>query len=64
VTSSCAAVLQVSEHPVFSEADWNDQAPKLLQEQGRNAYDMTMYRAAKTLAEKGEYVVQTVNVRE
>jgi hypothetical protein len=54
VTSSCAAVLQVEPEPkTFSELDWNKQAPKEVEEMGREASPITKYRASKTLAERG-----------
>ncbi|KAK0475280.1 hypothetical protein IW261DRAFT_1496772 [Armillaria novae-zelandiae] len=56
VTSSCAAVLHVSPEPkVFSEADWNEQAIKEIEEQGRDAPGIVKYRASKTLAEKAAW---------
>lgn len=54
IVSSVAAVMQVLEHPrPFNESDWNDQAVKWVEEQGRNALAITKYRAAKTLGERG-----------
>jgi hypothetical protein len=54
ITSSCAAVLHVADKPiVFSEKDWNEQAWKDVEENGRKAHPMQKYRASKTLAEKG-----------
>lgn len=38
---------------IFSENDWNEIAPKLVEEQGSKAAPLTVYRASKTLAEKG-----------
>jgi nucleoside-diphosphate-sugar epimerase len=56
VTSSCAAVLHVSPEPkTFSEKDWNEQAPKEVEELGRGAQVMQKYRASKTLAERAAW---------
>ncbi|KAJ7657253.1 hypothetical protein DFH06DRAFT_1197770 [Mycena polygramma] len=56
VTSSCAAVLQVEPQPkVFSELDWNEQAPKEVAELGREASPISKYRASKTLAERAAW---------
>lgn len=56
MTSSCAAVLQVTTTPkVYSEKDWNEQAPAEVEEKGRAADPMQKYRASKTLAERGEH---------
>lgn len=61
VTSSCAAVLQVEPEPkTFSELDWNQQAPKEVAELGRAAPAITKYRASKTLAERGVFLVTGV----
>jgi hypothetical protein len=38
---------------IFSENDWNVTSPKLVEEHGSNAPPLTIYRASKTLAEKG-----------
>ena len=55
MTSSCASILRVSPHPlVFSEADWNEQSIKVIEEQGSSADSVVKYEASKTLAEKGE----------
>ncbi|KDQ29970.1 hypothetical protein PLEOSDRAFT_24631 [Pleurotus ostreatus PC15] len=52
ITSSGAAVLELLPEPkVFSELDWNHQAVRLVEEQGRSAANMTKYRASKVLAE-------------
>jgi nucleoside-diphosphate-sugar epimerase len=54
VTSSCAAVMDPPPKPtIFSENDWNVTSPKQVEEQGSNAAPLTVYRASKTLAEKG-----------
>ncbi|KAJ7076683.1 D-lactaldehyde dehydrogenase [Mycena belliarum] len=56
VTSSCAAVLNISPEPQFlSELDWNDQAVKEVEEQGRGASAASKYRASKTLAERAAW---------
>ncbi|KAG7445424.1 D-lactaldehyde dehydrogenase [Guyanagaster necrorhizus] len=53
VTSSCTAVLHFPSEPtVFSEADWNEQAVKEVEEKGSNASFAGKYCASKTLAEK------------
>jgi len=55
VTSSTAAIFRGSPHPrVFSEADWNEQSVKAVEEQGSSADNLAKYQASKTLAEKGE----------
>ncbi|KAJ6535707.1 NAD(P)-binding protein [Mycena capillaripes] len=55
-TSSCAAILQVEAEPrIFSELDWNEQAPKQVTEQGRAVPAMTKYRASKALAERAAW---------
>ena len=54
ITSSCAAVLSpVSKPTVFSEQDWNLSAIKEVEEKGNKSPPSTVYRASKTLAEKG-----------
>jgi nucleoside-diphosphate-sugar epimerase len=54
VTSSCGAIYDISDQPrVFTEADWNQQACKEVEERGRDAGVMHKYRASKTLAEQG-----------
>lgn len=54
VTGSTASILQVLKEPkVFSEEDWNEQAIKEVEDEGRNASNMNKYRASKTLAERG-----------
>ncbi|KAK7047142.1 hypothetical protein VNI00_006807 [Paramarasmius palmivorus] len=56
VTSSCASVMHNSPEPkVFSEEDWNDQSIQDVEEKGRNAANITKYRASKTLAEKAAW---------
>ncbi|KAJ6476500.1 D-lactaldehyde dehydrogenase [Mycena vitilis] len=58
VTSSCAAVMNISENEqpqVLSELDWNDQAVKLVEDGGRKATAAAKYRASKTLAERAAW---------
>ena len=63
VTSSSAAVLHISSEPkVFSEKDWNEQAPAEVAEHGRAADVMQKYRASKTLAERGALVFFTEGI--
>lgn len=53
ITSSCAAVLKPKPRPAtFSEADWNDEAIKEVEEKGMKTHPLTIYMASKTLAEK------------
>jgi len=53
VTSSGAALLEPHEGAyVYSERDWNEYSPKLVEEQGAKAEGIHKYRASKTLAEK------------
>ncbi|PPQ89360.1 hypothetical protein CVT25_003200 [Psilocybe cyanescens] len=52
ITSSAAAIM--SDKPgIFSEADWNIVSTKEVEEKGSDASPVHMYRASKTLAEKG-----------
>jgi nucleoside-diphosphate-sugar epimerase len=54
VTSSCAAVMNISTTPqLLSELDWNDQAVQEVEEKGREASSGAKYRTSKTLAERG-----------
>ncbi|KAK0448418.1 D-lactaldehyde dehydrogenase [Desarmillaria tabescens] len=56
VTSSCTAVFHFPSEPkVFSEADWNEQAVKEIEEKGSNASFAAKYCASKTLAEKAAW---------
>ncbi|KAJ7079512.1 hypothetical protein C8R43DRAFT_1083223 [Mycena crocata] len=56
VTSSTAAVMNLSTEPqVLSELDWNDQAVKDIEENGRKAAAPAKYRASKTLAERAAW---------
>ncbi|KAF9457365.1 hypothetical protein BDZ94DRAFT_1273374 [Collybia nuda] len=56
VTSSCAAVLTISKEPrIFTEENWNEQATKEIEEKGRNAMNISKYRASKTLAERAAW---------
>lgn len=56
VTASCASVLQVGYKPParFDESSWNEPAIKDVQENGNKAHPGNVYRASKTMAEKGE----------
>ncbi|KAJ7189651.1 hypothetical protein GGX14DRAFT_484545 [Mycena pura] len=56
VTSSTAAVLTVSDQPqLLSEVNWNDQAPREVEEKGRAASGAAKYRASKVLAERAAW---------
>ncbi|KAJ7675152.1 D-lactaldehyde dehydrogenase [Mycena rosella] len=56
VTSSTAAVLNVSKEPqVLSDVNWNDQAVEQVNEQGRAASGAAKYQASKTLAERAAW---------
>ena len=49
-------VRYVDEGPVtFTENDWNEHSVKKLQEQGKNTPGFDVYRASKTLAERGAF---------
>jgi nucleoside-diphosphate-sugar epimerase len=62
VTSSCAAVLHVADKPlVFSEKDWNEQAPAVVEKEGRAAAPMQKYRASKVLAERAAWKLYEEN---
>jgi len=54
VTGSCVAVSSpgILVPRTFTEEDWNGPSVKEVQEKGRNADPMSIYRASKTLAEK------------
>lgn len=55
ITSSCAAVSMPGETPrKCDEKDWNDKAIEIVEKEGLDASPAWMYRASKTLAEKGE----------
>jgi nucleoside-diphosphate-sugar epimerase len=59
LTSSCGAIYHESDKPqVFTEADWNDQAWRVVAEKGREAPGIYKYWASKTLAEQGTYLVE------
>jgi len=46
----------VDEGPVtLTERDWNENSVKKLQEQGNNTPGPDVYRASKTLAERGAF---------
>ncbi|KDQ65078.1 hypothetical protein JAAARDRAFT_28742 [Jaapia argillacea MUCL 33604] len=56
MTSSTAAVITVTDTPqIFSELDWNEQAVKDVEENGRDALGRNKYRASKSLAEKSAW---------
>ena len=56
ITSSCASVItELSEPTVFSERDWNLAVIEEIREMGNKSSPTAIYRASKTLAEKGEY---------
>ncbi|KAK7045109.1 D-lactaldehyde dehydrogenase [Favolaschia claudopus] len=56
ITSSCAAILQIEPEPkTFSEFDWNEQSVQEVTEKGRDAAQMSKYRASKVLAEKAAW---------
>lgn len=56
VTASCASVLQSGYKPPvrFDESSWNEPAIKDVRENGSKTLPSNVYRASKTLAEKGE----------
>jgi hypothetical protein len=54
VMSSCASIRSASETKVFSEEDWNEESISIVKENGDLAPGIDIYRASKTLAEKGE----------
>lgn len=59
VTSSCAAISTTRPPPAkFSDKDWNTTSPKEVEEQGDKAAPGLVYRASKTLAEKGRHIVR------
>ncbi|KAK0460571.1 D-lactaldehyde dehydrogenase [Desarmillaria tabescens] len=56
VTSSCAAILRSEPGTItLSEADWNEQSPKEVEEKGRDALPNIKYRVSKALAEKAAW---------
>lgn len=57
VTASCASVLQVGYKipSRFDESSWNEPAIKDVAENGNKAHPGNIYRASKTLAEKGAF---------
>jgi nucleoside-diphosphate-sugar epimerase len=62
VTSSVAAVQHDPDMPlVFSEKDWNEQAPAAVEEKGRAAAPMHKYQASKTLAERAAWKLYEEN---
>ncbi|KAJ7617968.1 D-lactaldehyde dehydrogenase [Roridomyces roridus] len=67
ITGSCASVLQNEPKPtLFSEKDWNNQAPREVSEaEAAGTSDtlptMTKYRASKTLAERAAWALYEEN---
>ena len=59
ITSSCSSVMStpISKPTVFSERDWNESSIKAVRELGDKAPPMEVYRASKTLAEKGDFFI-------
>lgn len=57
ITASCASVLQVGYKipSRFDESSWNEPAIKDVAENGNKAHPGNIYRASKTLAEKGAF---------
>ncbi|KAJ7439334.1 D-lactaldehyde dehydrogenase [Mycena latifolia] len=58
VTSSIAAILEVGDMTVphmFTEENWNNQAPALVEAHGADAGPLVVYCASKTLAEKAAW---------
>ncbi|KAJ7064076.1 D-lactaldehyde dehydrogenase [Mycena amicta] len=56
VTSSVAAVLNVSDKPqTLNESNWNEQAVQEVEEKGRDASAASKYRASKMLAERAAW---------
>ncbi|KAF9482939.1 NAD(P)-binding protein [Pholiota conissans] len=61
VTSSCAAIStpwNKAPPAKFSEADWNTNSPGVVEELGDKTPPVEIYRASKTLAEKGAWEFQ------
>jgi nucleoside-diphosphate-sugar epimerase len=46
---------------VFSEKDWNEQAPAVVEKEGRAAAPMQKYRASKVLAERAAWKLYEEN---
>ncbi|PPQ98104.1 hypothetical protein CVT26_003274 [Gymnopilus dilepis] len=58
VTSSCAAVMSPNEKATtFNEDDWDIAAAREVMEKGSKAPPMQIFRASKTLAEKGAWKI-------
>jgi len=56
VTSSVASVLSPKEPGyIFTEADWNDFSPEVVEKEGRAASQSHKYKASKTLAERAAW---------
>ena len=57
ITASCASVLKPSATPaVWAESSWNAPAIEEVKEKGAATPAMVVYRASKTLAEKGLFL--------
>jgi len=59
ITASAASIITPKDKPyAFTEADWNDHSPAIVEKLGAKAPQGDKYRASKTLAEKAawEYV--------
>jgi len=58
ITSSVAAIIEPNKAPQpynFTEADWNEFSPRVVEEKGKEAPVFDWYRASKTLAEKAAW---------
>lgn len=56
VTSSTSSIVSPKTGPyVFTESDWNDSSPAIVEREGKNAPPDEMYSASKTLAEKAAW---------
>ncbi|KAK0205610.1 D-lactaldehyde dehydrogenase [Desarmillaria ectypa] len=59
ITSSCAAILRSGSYypgtTTLSEVDWNEEAPKEVEEKGQDASPIAKYRASKALAERAAW---------
>lgn len=57
ITSSYASVVDSSRKPpvTFTEKDWNEYSPKMLEEKKQDTSPMDAYRASKTLAERAAW---------
>lgn len=55
ITSSTVALVSPKSDYVFTEADWNEYSPKLVEEQGKDAGPRHLYFASKALAERAAW---------